>query len=176
MPKINCLVIVLGYSYHLTQSYKHYLDMALTAIKDNGAEIVITTGSYEGNRADYTDEAEFIADYLHSHRITAEIFTDPLGITTLQNLRNAKKMMKEKGIEAKKIVICCEGVRRFKVRILSTLLYKKLLKIKDWEMIEDRNDKLYEKYWNTPRDILGYFLPFIEKRKAKKRQQKRGAL
>ena len=172
MPKINCLVIVLGYNHNLTSRYKHYLDLAYKTIEKNRAEIVLTTGSYEGNREDFTDEAAFIAAYLRQHKITAEIIADSQGITTMQNLMDAKKMMAEKEINTKKIIICCEGIRRFKVKVLGYLVFKRKLELVCWDLIENRRDRLYEKYWNTPRDILGYFLPFIERRKINKRTKK----
>ena len=175
MPKINCLVIVLGYDHNLTNRYKHYLDLACETIKKNRAEMVLTTGSYEGRREDFTDEAAFIVSYLLQHKITAEIIADPQGITTLQNLKDAKKMMAEKEIEAKKIIICCEGIRRFKVKVLGHLVLRRRVELVCYELIEKRRDRLYEKYWNTPRDILGYFLPFIERRKVNKRTKNKGS-
>lgn len=170
MPKIKCLVIVLGYDHNLTEKYKHYLHLAIETIIKNRAEIVITTGSYEGNREDYTDEAAFIKDYFHRHKVLAEIIADPQGITTLQNFKDAKKMMAERKIDPERIVICCERTRRFKIRVLSFLVLKRIAGLACYELIEKWREKLYEKYWNTPCDILGYFLPFLEKRKIAKRQ------
>ncbi|MBN1326199.1 YdcF family protein [Candidatus Falkowbacteria bacterium] len=172
MPKINCLVIILGYNYRLTNNYKHYLDQAAQIIRENRAEYVITTGSYEGGRKDFTDEATFIASYLREHKIATKILIDSLGLTTQRNFENAKEIIRQNEIVAKKIVICCEETRLFKVRILSYLIFKRKLKFAYWKLIEKRRDVLYEKYWNTPRDILGFFLPFIEKQKIQKRKQK----
>jgi hypothetical protein len=170
MPKINCLVIVLGYDHNLTEKYKHYLHLATEMIKKNRAEVVLTTGSYEGKHEGYTDEAAFIKDYFLRHKISAEIIADPLGITTLQNLKNAKKMVAEREIQPEKIIICCEGIRLFKVKVLGYLIFKRKLEFVYWGLIEKRRDIFYEKFWNTPRDILGFFLPFLERRKIAKRQ------
>ena len=172
MTTINCLVIVLGYGYNLTQNYKRYLDMAQKTIRKNHAEVVITTGSYKGNKLDFTDEAAFICDFLHSHGVNAQIITDPNGITTLQSIKDAKKILDQGMFRAKKIIICCEKNRCLKVRVLGFLEFKKIVELKSSELIKNRRDRWYEKYWNTPRDILGYFLPFLEKRKIQQRKQK----
>ncbi len=161
---------MLGYDHNLTTKYKHYLDLAIETIRKNQAEIVLTTGSYEGNREDYTDESAFIKEYLHQHKIAAEIIADPQGITTLQNFKDAKKLMAEREIDPERIIICCEGIRLFKIKVLSYLVLKRRLKFVAYELIENRRARLYEKYWNTPHDILGFFLPFLERNKIAKRR------
>jgi hypothetical protein len=162
---------VLGYDHNLTTKYKHYLDLAIETIKKNRVEIVLTTGSYEGSREDYTDESAFIKEYLHQHKIAAEIIADPQGITTLQNFKDVKKLMAEREIEPEKIIICCEETRRFKIRVLSCLVLKRIASLVCYELIENRRARLYEKYWNTPHDILGFFLPFLERSKIAKRRK-----
>lgn len=168
--RINCLVIIFGYDHNLTSKYKHYLDRAIKIIKSNWPELILTTGSYEGNRKDFTDEAAFIASYLKQHNIAGKIITDSNGLTTLQNLKDAKEMLVNSEITAKRIIIFCEGARCCKVKILSYLVFKRKLEFGCYELIEERRARIYEKYWNTPYDILGYFLNFLEKRKIAERK------
>lgn len=165
------LVIVLGYGCHLHEEMKNYLRLVAGWTRNRGDMVVITTGGFTNpNSAPGVSEASMMADYLLKIGVDVPIILEENARTTRENLLNVRGILYEQNLQPESVTIFSDSIRGFKVKVLAKAIFKiRPIKFIGYNLTRNWKSKAKQMLIGTPVEILGHYLPLVEKAKLKKR-------
>lgn len=160
----NTVAVVLGYGCHLTESIKRYLERVAAYESAYKFSVIITTGGFtEKKSAPGISEAWLMANYLKAFGVSAPVILEERARTTTENLRNVARLIRERGLEGKPIMIFADSCRALKVRLLARLIIGVWPMIRKYDLSRRFTAKLRQWFLATPFDLLGFFIPALER-------------
>lgn len=165
------LIVVLGYGCHLHEEMKNYLKLVAGWIRNRGDVVVITTGGFTNLvSAPGVSEASMMAGYLFRVGVDVPIILEERARTTKENLLNVRENLYRGDLRPQSITIFGDSIRGFKVRVLAKAIFKvRPINFIGYDLTKSWESKVKQMLIGTPVEIFGYYLPFIEKAKLKKR-------
>lgn len=157
-----------------------YLDFATSEIEKRSPIIIVTTGGITNPREFHSvSEAGMMKDELQRRGIIdKEIIVEKDSVTTIQNIKNAAKIIEERDEPIDQVTIVCDSIRRFKVGIIAKWIF-----LFDFDDVKikvigfDFKRSLWEKLRQIPatvKDILSCFFPALDNYYANIRKKKWG--
>lgn len=168
--EVKELIVVLGYGCHLHQRMRNYLRLVANYAMSKDDVIIITTGGFTNPvSAPGMSEARIIGEYLIKLGVETTILLEEEARTTKENLMNVRSLLSKLNLSPQSITIFGDKIRGFKVKFLARKIFKRELKFIGYDLTQDWKAKARQILIGTPVEIFGYYLPFIEKIKLKKR-------
>jgi len=171
MTERDALVVVLGYGCHLTEPMRKYLDLVARFVKKNKVVAIIATGGYTNRKsAPGISEARMMAAYLEEQGVTAPILLEEMAVTTNQNLRGVARIIRERQLTDKRVIIFCDNARSLKVKILARLILGYWPETKTYELTRGLVAKIKQLVIATPLDVFASRFPFFEKMELRRKE------
>lgn len=165
------VVIICGYGCHLTPKIREYLQRVAYHLDGVPHALVIPSGGPTNEKSlPGVSEAGIMEQYLRALGVTRVIVCEGGSVTTLQNLRYAREIMRlpqlcKRLSASPKVTIFCDSIRAFKVRYLARrVLRGAALQIIGCDFHRSLRDKLYQFFAATPAEMLSYYFPSLERR------------
>lgn len=158
------VVVVCGYGVKLTPNLRHYLDEVVRYLdgKDTHVEVITSGGFTNPREKPNVSEAGLMAGYLRSKNgFRNDIFREDRALTTLQNLRFAKKHLSQR--RPPQITIFCDSVQAFKVEFLAKRIFRgSKVVVRGIDFGRTEKETIIQLCLSTPLVILGYYLPPLD--------------
>ncbi|MBI2263483.1 YdcF family protein [Candidatus Berkelbacteria bacterium] len=175
------IVVVCGYGCHLTPEVTYYLEQVVGYLQTHWGILVITTGGFtDPRRAPGVSEAAMMRRYIaqrllglkiKEHVFGRHILCEEMALTTLDNLRYSREILKEwPGVP---VTIFCDSIRRFKIGFLANRIFRHwAMKIIGVDFKRSFKEKIRQYLIATPLEILCYYFSgldhfFLARRKRK---------
>ena len=158
------VVVVMGYGCHLTPRLREYLDQAAAYAKSNPRSIVFCTGGFTNSRtAPGVSEATLMAGYLRQQGVGNYILKEERSRTTTENIRHLRKYLLPQVAELERVVIFCDQCRSFKISWIFYHFFGFWPEIHSFDLAGRWQAKFIQYLYATPLDLLGLYLPSLEK-------------
>src|SRR5262249_26071254 len=157
----------LGYGCHLHPVLRGYLERAAERIElePEKSGLVITSGGRTAHTsAPGVSEAQVMADHLQQLGVTRPILVEDAARTTAENLRTTSRLIAEKSLRPRRVIIFCDRVRRHKIGALARhFLREHAFTLEPHDLARTLSQAIVQSTVAVPFDSLVARVPLIER-------------